>query len=342
MPNVHLEQELAIVGQQQSCVQAFTQVVKMWKQGCIGHRWCMGYKRRIGYYMVYKQVYIMEHKTVYKCCPGWTKKDDEPGCLHLLCSVGTCFNGRKCSEGGSLMCQCPEGFQGPRCQYDVNECTTENGGSQDQCCNTIGSYYCRCAAGQKLGEDGKSCEVMDPCTSGNGVCSHICQNERGFVMCECYPGYYLSADKKSCGDIDECAEEIAKCVHHCVYVCNPDFDLGTDGKQCYHGELKHRENMAQKSTLWEMNQMKPRLGIEMEIVNSCESNNGGCSHHCQHLTDCPDGLWGVDCQFFCEPCENGGECNKENGICDCPLGYTGKSCYLHKLSNCTNQYKDSQ
>ncbi|KAK2531003.1 hypothetical protein Q9966_008861 [Columba livia] len=42
---------------------------------------------------------------------------------------------------------------------DVNECTTENGGCHDQCCNTIGSYHCKCPAGQKLGEDGKSCGV---------------------------------------------------------------------------------------------------------------------------------------------------------------------------------------
>lgn len=28
-------------------------------------------------------------------------------------------------------------------------------------------------------------------------------------------------------------------------------------------------------------------GIEMEIVNSCENNNGGCSHHCQHSTSGP-------------------------------------------------------
>lgn len=28
-------------------------------------------------------------------------------------------------------------------------------------------------------------------------------------------------------------------------------------------------------------------GIEMEIVNSCENNNGGCSHHCQHSSGGP-------------------------------------------------------
>lgn len=28
-------------------------------------------------------------------------------------------------------------------------------------------------------------------------------------------------------------------------------------------------------------------GIEIEIVNSCEKNNGGCSHHCEHTTNGP-------------------------------------------------------
>ncbi|OPJ85540.1 hypothetical protein AV530_001753 [Patagioenas fasciata monilis] len=117
MPNVCPVFELALVGHQQPCVQAFSRMVKMWKQGCAGRKWCMGYERRSGYYTVYKQAYRMERQTVYKCCPGWVQRDGEPGCLHLLCTVGTCFNGGRCSEAGSQMCQCPAGFQGPRCQY---------------------------------------------------------------------------------------------------------------------------------------------------------------------------------------------------------------------------------
>lgn len=41
-------------------------------------------------------------------------------------------------------------------------------------------------------------------------------------------------------DIDECAEGSARCAHRCVNtpgsftcVCNPGFELGADGKQCY-------------------------------------------------------------------------------------------------------------
>ncbi|KAJ6660975.1 hypothetical protein lerEdw1_016995 [Lerista edwardsae] len=118
MPNVCPEQEVAMVGHRQPCVQAFTRLVTMWKQDCAVQRWCMGYERRTAYYTIYKQVYSMEHQTTFKCCPGWHRKDDnELGCLHVLCSADTCFNGGKCSEGVSQVCQCSAGFQGPRCQF---------------------------------------------------------------------------------------------------------------------------------------------------------------------------------------------------------------------------------
>ncbi|KAK7915695.1 hypothetical protein WMY93_011456 [Mugilogobius chulae] len=48
-----------------------------------------------------------------------------------------------------------------RLQYstlDVNECEETNGGCEALCCNTIGSFYCRCPPGQRLHEDGKTCQ----------------------------------------------------------------------------------------------------------------------------------------------------------------------------------------
>ncbi|GCB74441.1 hypothetical protein scyTo_0003531 [Scyliorhinus torazame] len=198
MPHVCMEQELAMVGHRQPCVQAFTRMVKVWKQGCTAQRWCVGYERRTGYYTAYRQVYNVELQTIYKCCPGWNQQNEESGCLHPTCAIGTCFNGGKCAEGISQVCQCPEGFQGPRCQYDVNECVTENGGCQDQCCNTIGSYYCKCPTGQRLATNGKFCQDVDECTVVNGGCQQSCVNTQGSFYCECEPGYKIHADGRTC------------------------------------------------------------------------------------------------------------------------------------------------
>ncbi|XP_074048827.1 EGF-like and EMI domain-containing protein 1 [Macrotis lagotis] len=116
-PNVCEEEVLAVISRPQPCVQPFTRMVKLWKQGCTGPRWCMGFARRTGYHTVYRQVYTRQHQTVYRCCPGWSRLEDEPGCLHALCSAGPCFNGGQCPDGEAQMCQCSVGFQGPRCQY---------------------------------------------------------------------------------------------------------------------------------------------------------------------------------------------------------------------------------
>ena len=45
-PNVCPEREVKLVAQKQPCVQAFSRMVKVWKQGCVGQSWCMRYERR--------------------------------------------------------------------------------------------------------------------------------------------------------------------------------------------------------------------------------------------------------------------------------------------------------
>jgi len=57
---------------------------------------------------------------------------------------GPCLNGGRCSplSGGGYTCQCPDGFDGPTCEQDIDECTAsvdvcQNGAT---CINTNGSY----------------------------------------------------------------------------------------------------------------------------------------------------------------------------------------------------------
>ncbi|NP_001134109.1 Multiple epidermal growth factor-like domains 6 [Salmo salar] len=42
---------------------------------------------------------------------------------------------------------------------DMNECEETNGGCEALCCNTIGSFCCKCPLGQELMEDGKTCQA---------------------------------------------------------------------------------------------------------------------------------------------------------------------------------------
>lgn len=41
---------------------------------------------------------------------------------------------------------------------DVDECSTMNGGCQDICNNTEGSYFCTCAIGYQLTQNNRGCE----------------------------------------------------------------------------------------------------------------------------------------------------------------------------------------
>lgn len=42
----------------------------------------------------------------------------------------------------------------------------DEGGCEGYCCNTIGSYYCKCPEGSRVGPDGKACHgKMDYCMS---------------------------------------------------------------------------------------------------------------------------------------------------------------------------------
>lgn len=54
---------------------------------------------------------------------------------------------------------------------DVNECSTMNGGCDDLCSNTNGSFLCSCgSSGFLLGDDGQSCVGMFDSYNFNGVC----------------------------------------------------------------------------------------------------------------------------------------------------------------------------
>uniref|UniRef100_A0A8D2M6L8 Multiple EGF-like-domains 6 n=1 Tax=Zonotrichia albicollis TaxID=44394 RepID=A0A8D2M6L8_ZONAL len=348
-PNVCAEQQLAVVGLRQPCVQA----ARLWQQDCGGRRWCAGHERRVVYYTGYRQVYQLRSQTTYRCCPGWSQLAGDAGCLHSKCHFillnflcfGSCrvgvpafspsffadvdecqvHNGgcqhRCVNTLGSFYCECQPGFRlhtdGRTC-LALNSCALNNGGCEHDCVQvTLAQHRCQCRHNHQLHQDGKRCILRNPCSDRNGGCMQRCLNHRGRARCECHPGYLLAPDGKNCEDVNECLTGLAMCAHQCLNTrgsfkctCNPGYELGADGRRCYR--------------------------IEMEIVNSCETNNGGCSHVCHHTSSgpvctCNFGFRLEEDQKSCtdiNECDTGSHCcqqdcyNYPGGYeCSCHAGY---------------------
>lgn len=311
------EQELTLVGHQLPCVRAFSRMVPVWKPGCGRQAWCIGHERRTVYYTGYRQVYSTEARTVFRCCPGWSQLPGQEGCLSARCSAGPCFNGGRCLPGSAQPCRCPRAFQGPRCQYDVDECLAHNGGCQHRCVNTPGSYLCECKPGFRLHTDGRTCLALNSCALGNGGCQHQCvQLTATRHRCQCWPEFQLQQDGRRCVRRSPCADGNSGCMHTCQVfrglarcACHVGYQLAVDRKacedvdecasgvaQCAHGCLNTAGSF--KCVCHAGYELgadgRQCYRVEMEIVNSCETGNGGCSHGCSHssagpLCTCPRG-----------------------------------------------------
>ncbi|XP_077506591.1 cell polarity complex component crumbs [Amblyomma americanum] len=104
----------------------------------------------------------------------------------------TCLHGGRCvPHVGGFSCNCDgTGYEGSRCQTDVDECALEvslceHGGT---CLDRPGSYECVCPDGRfgRHCEHNDSCHLEDPCRNG-APCTPLAE---GRFFCNCTPGYH--------------------------------------------------------------------------------------------------------------------------------------------------------
>ena len=143
---------------------------------------------------------------------------------------------------------------------DANECLASNGGCDQLCNNTVGSFECACAEGYILGSNGRSCSDIDECQTA-GLCGHICVNTAGSYQCKCHSGFSLASDRSAClgkltnkckqsafyilvliffpVDIDECLEANRRCEHSCTNSigsfqcsCQSGYQLDSNNSTC--------------------------------------------------------------------------------------------------------------
>ena len=101
------------------------------------------------------------------------------------------------------------------CFVDIDECLISNGGCNQICSNSYGSFECSCGEGYSLAEDNFNCDGkmllgcndsyqgkkladVDECQTSNGGCNQTCSNSYGSFECSCGAGYTLASDNLEC------------------------------------------------------------------------------------------------------------------------------------------------
>ena len=164
------------------------------------------------------------------CPPGLELAPNKRECKDIdECSrtSGICSNGVCENMMGTYQCICDEGYQQmgsnrAHCEgdyfdcckekiifmikcnneirvLDIDECAVDNGGCDEICINTPGSFSCACNPGYMLLMDGKTCTDVDECKDNSRVCNGgKCTNLPGSYSCECTAGLMPSPDGSTC------------------------------------------------------------------------------------------------------------------------------------------------
>ncbi|CAL8103565.1 unnamed protein product [Calicophoron daubneyi] len=270
---------------------------------------------------------------------------NEGACAGRFCTHGTC---RSVYVDGMIQnqCECQNGYQGPQCQFDIDECSHSSLNKCDQLCyNLPGSYICACRPGFILQNDNRTClKISDMCGNGclnGGECKQI-------FRCVCPPGF----EGPRCDQRSAKCLKAMQCDHYCLTdtdgsfscACRPGYQLASDGHSCVlnntcvdsceNGGLCIRGKCICK---------KGFEGDRCEIdTDECAlpASAHGCTYQCQNTYGsyeciCADGYRRLEDKRTCvrvpdevhcdPPCQNGGICNKDN-TCECLRGYKGADC----------------
>ncbi|XP_037020032.2 protein crumbs homolog 2 isoform X1 [Artibeus jamaicensis] len=296
---------------------------------------------------------------------GYTCRPSEP----QGCAVQPCYHGALCVPQGpgprDFRCYCVPGFQGPRCELDIDECASRPCYHGATCHDLADRYECHCP----LDYAGVNCEVeVDQCASAPCLHGGSCLDGVGSYRCVCTPGY----GGTSCQlDLDECQSQ--PCEHGGVchdlvngFRCDCS-DTGYEGVRCEQEVLEcvsmpcaHNASCLEglrsfRCLCW------PGYSGDLCEVDEDECASGPCQHGGQclprsdpalyggaqaafsgafsfrdaagFLCRCPPGFEGDDCGVDVDecasgPCLSGGRCQDlPNGFqCHCPDGYTGLTC----------------
>nr|KAG5706023.1 hypothetical protein BaRGS_028132 [Batillaria attramentaria] len=118
-------------------------------------------------------------------------------------SLLACHHAGVCANvDGGFLCQCLQGWEGARCQDDVDECMSDPCLNRGLCSNTPGNFSCACLdawTGQRCEEDVNECK-REPCAA-----PARCVNTQGGFTCLCPRGWKGNACDE---DVNECLGQV--------------------------------------------------------------------------------------------------------------------------------------
>ena len=195
---------------------------------------------------------------------------------------------------------------------DIDECEESNGGCNQVCRNSPGTYRCTCFAGYELTDDGSNCTDIDECLENTGVCGvkphSECENTAGGFACSCIDGFNPVGDY--CEDIDECAKGDFICEQNCVNIiasydctCRNGYTLNADNYSC--DDINECDDD----------------GVCNDTTSQCVNKKGGYECLC---------LFGHHRSSDQSTCVHIDDCLKDRGLCDCSDLIGNYSCVCQK------------
>nr|XP_015218369.1 PREDICTED: protein eyes shut homolog [Lepisosteus oculatus] len=265
-----------------------------------------------------------------------------------------CENGADCVEEMELdtfplgfRCQCVTGFTGPRCEINVNECSS-NPCLNGYCYDVVGGFYCLCNPGFA----GVRCEQdIDDCVN------HVCENNSTCLdlhltyQCLCLPGWEGEFCQQ---EIDECASYPCKNNASCTDLFNSyscTCALGWKGEDC-NEDVNECESSPCLNGATCIESALPGIfkcicppfftgGLCKQPYDPCDTHYNPCMHNSTCLTQingtaiciCHEGFEGIHCEIDTNecssgPCQNQGHCldGVSSYSCECKPGFSGSHC----------------